>query len=184
MRPGVIRLSTGTRWPSSLGDSVIVSTGEGKGMDSTRRLFVTVAEAAVLFTLASWAFVLMTLAFRPHVPFRGETTAMLATVFVPDSLAAWWLYRRVRANRSRADTRRAATAFAVSAPLILGVGYLLGELVGGYAEVILGSRFILPAVASFIIVLMIFGPSAVVLWVLHPSGGVGAVPESDQNEHC
>jgi hypothetical protein len=153
-------------------------------MSATRRLFTTVAEAAVLFTVASWAFVLMTLAFRPLMSFRGETIAGLATVFVPDGLTAWWLIRRVRANRSRADARRAATAFAVSAPLILGVGYLLGELVGGYAEVILGSRFVLPAVASFIIVLMIFLPSTVVMWVLHPSGGVGVVPESDQDEHC
>jgi len=153
-------------------------------MDSTRRLFLTVAEGAVLFTVASWAFVLMTLAVRPPVSFHGEAIAGPATVFIPDSLAAWWLFRRARTNRSLADARRAATAFAVSAPLTLGVGYLLGELVGGYAEVILGSRFILPAVASFIIVLMIFVPGAVVMWVLHPSGGVGAVPESDQDEHC
>jgi hypothetical protein len=153
-------------------------------MGSTHRLFVTVAEGAVLFTVASWGFVLTTLAFRPPLSFHGEMIAGFATVFVPDGLAAWWFFRRVLANRSRADARRAATAFAVSAPLILGVGYLLGELVGGYAEVILGSRFILPAMATFIIVLMIFLPSAVVMWVLHPSGGVEPVPESDQDEHC
>ena len=157
-------------------------------MGATRRLFVTVAEMAVVFTVASWALLLVLglaapRAFAPDNPSQGEIVGMLA-VFVPDGLAAWWLLRRVRANRSRSDARRAATAFAVSAPIVLGIGYLLGELVGGYAEVILGSRFILPAVASFIIVLMIFVPSAVVMWALHPSGGVGPVPESDQDEHC
>ena len=157
-------------------------------MSATRRLFVTVAEGAVLFTVASWALVLVLglvipRAFTPDKSIHIEIIALLVAVFVPDGFAAWWLFRRVGANRSRADARRAATAFAVSAPLILGVGYLLGELVGGYADVILGSRFILPAVASFIIVLMIFVPSAVVMWALHPSGGVGPVPESDQNEH-
>jgi hypothetical protein len=153
-------------------------------MGATRRLFMTVAEAAVLFAVASWAllFVLALVAprvFAPDNSSQGGILGMLA-VFVPDGLAAWWLMRRVRANRSRSDARRAATAFAVSAPLALGVGYLLGELVGGYAEMILGSRFILPAVASFIIVMMIFIPSGVVIWALHPSGGVELNGGSDQ----
>jgi hypothetical protein len=153
-------------------------------MDATRRLFMTVAEGAVLFAVASWAllFVLLLMAprvFAPDSSIQGEIVGMLA-VFVPDGLATWWLLRRVRANRSRSDARRAATAFAVSAPLALGIGYLLGELVGGYAEVILGNRFILPAVAAFIIATMIFVPSSVVMWALHPSGGVEPNSGSDQ----
>jgi len=115
---------------------------------------------------------------------RGETIAIFLAVFVPDGLAAWWIFQRLRANCSRSDARRAATAFAVSAPVALGVGDVLGVGVGGYAEVVLGSRFILPAVVAFIIVLMIFVPSAVVMWVLHPSGGAEFVGGSDQDEHC
>ncbi len=87
-------------------------------------------------------------------------------------------------DRPRNDARRGATAFAVSAPLALGVGYLLGELAGGYAEVILGRYFVLPAIMTFIIILMIFLPSGVVMWALHPTGGVGSASESEQNEHC
>jgi hypothetical protein len=68
--------------------------------------------------------------------------------------------------------------------VVLGVGYLLGELVGGYAEMIHGSYSILLTVAAFIITLMVFIPSGIVMWILHPSGGVGAIPESDQHEHC
>ena len=162
--------------------------GEGGDMGATRRLFMTVAEAAVLFALASWTLVLVfglviPRAFTPDKSVHSEIIAILVAVLVPDSLAAWLIFRRLRTDRSRNDARRTATAFAVSAPVVLGIGNLLGELVGGYAEVILGNRFILPAVASFIIVLMIFVPSAVVMWALHPSGGIGPVGESDQNEH-
>jgi hypothetical protein len=158
-------------------------------MSATRRLFMTAAEGAVLFTVFSWALVLALglmspRAFTPERSIHSQIIGILVVVFVPDSLAAWWLFRRVRTNRSRADARRAATAFAVSAPVVLAIIYPLGLLVGGYAEAILGIRFILPAVASFILVLMIFVPSAVVMLVLYPSGGVGAVAESDQDEHC
>ncbi len=86
-------------------------------------------------------------------------------------------------HRPRSDARRATTAFAVSAPLTLAIAYVLGELVGGYAEVILGSRSILPAIVTVIIILMIFVPTAVVAWTLHPSGGIGPVGESGQDEH-
>jgi hypothetical protein len=152
-------------------------------MSPKRRLFITVAEGAVSFAVASWALVLVFSLVAPRVftsgsSLRAEIAATLV-VFLPDGLVAWWILRRVRASRLRDDARRATTAFAVSAPLALGVGYLLGELVGGYAEVILGSRFILPAMASFIIVLIIFVPSGVVMWALHPSRGAGPVGGSD-----
>lgn len=158
-------------------------------MSATRKLFMTVGAGSIVFTVASLAFVLAVWLLRRTIldgPISSHdaTIGAILIVIIPDALAAWWIFRRVRSNRSRDDARRAATAFAVSAPVVLAIGYPLGFLVGGYAEVILGGRFILPAVASFIIVLMIFAPSAVVMWVLHPSGGVGAVPESDQDEHC
>ncbi len=152
-------------------------------MSAPRLLFVTVAEGAILFTVASWALVVMLglvlpRAFMPDRSILSEIIAILA-VFVPDGLATWWLFRRLRTGRSRSDARRAATAFAISAPVVLGVGYLLGGLVGGYAEVWLGSWFILPAVVAFIIAMMSLIPGGVVMWALHPSGGVEPVVESD-----
>ncbi len=157
-------------------------------MGATRRLFMTVGEGAVLFTVASWALVwavgpVTPEAFRSHISLPAETILLFVIVFVPDGLAAWWIFRRLLVDHQRSDARRGVMAFAVSAPVVLAVGMVLGELVGGYAEVILGSHFILPAVAAFVMVLMIFGPSAVVVWALHPSGGVGLVGESDQDEH-
>jgi hypothetical protein len=172
----------------SLADK-FVGIGEGKPVGTARQLFVTVAEGAVLFTVASWAFDLVIALVAPRAFEHASSSyvqivVMLMAVLVPDGLAAWWIFRRVRTDRSRNDGRRAATAFAVSAPVVLGVGYLLGELVGGYAEVILGRYFVLPAAAVAVIVPMTFIPSGVVIWALHPSGGVSAIPESDQNEHC
>jgi len=149
-------------------------------MSATRRLFTTVAEGAVLFAIACWALVLVIglvtpRAFTPDKSIHGEIIGALVAVFLPDGLAAWWIFRRLRVDRSRSDARRAATAFAVSAPVALGVGNLLGALVGGYAEALLGRYFVLPAIAAFTIVMMIFVPSGVVIWALHPSGGVGPV---------
>jgi hypothetical protein len=161
-----------------------VRIGEGKPVGTARQLFVTVAEGAVFFTVASWAFDLVIALVAPrafeHVSTSySQIVVMVMAVLVPDGLAAWWIFLQVRTDRSRNDARRAAAAFAASAPLALGVGYLLGELVGGYAEVVFGHYFILPTVAAIIIALMIFIPNGVVMWALHPSGGVEPVSESE-----
>lgn len=144
---------------------------------------MTVAEGAVLFMITSWAFLLLIILKAPRT--FGDNSAsysqivvMMIAILLPDALATWRVFRRVRRD-SRNNARRAATAFAVSAPLALGVGYLLGELVGGYAEIVLGRYFILPAVVTVIILLVIFIHSCVVMWALHPSGGVGPVAESE-----
>jgi hypothetical protein len=145
---------------------------------------MTVAEGAVFFTVASSAFDLVIAlvappAFGNHSSGYGQMVVMLMAVVGPDGMAAWWIFRRVQTDHSRNDARRAATGFAVSAPLALAVAYLLGELVGGYAEVVLGRYFVLPAVAAVIVVLTIFIPSGVVMWTLHPSGGLEPVSETE-----
>ncbi|MFZ1919224.1 MAG: hypothetical protein WAU58_16745 [Terriglobales bacterium] len=147
----------------------------------TRSTFVIVAEAAVVSTVLSYAVVLSP---WPHVSPNGARVVLLLAFFAPFFLAAWWIFRRLKSDYSRSDSRRGALAFAVTAPLVLGVGNLLGELVGGYVEVLLGSRFILPSIGALVIVLMIFLPAGVVLWALHPSAGVEAVSEGNQHEHC
>ena len=158
-------------------------------MGARRTLFISVAKGSILFTIGCWAVVLA-LASQGRTIFDGPVSTLVAAigltlaVIVPDALAARWVLRKLLTDRPRNDARRGATAFAVSAPLALGVGYLLGELVGGYAEVILGRYFVLPAIMTFIIILMIFLPSGVVMWALHPTGGVGSASESEQNEHC
>jgi len=158
-------------------------------MNATRKLFVTIAKGSIFFTIACWAATVALLTFQRRAMLDGPVSTLdaalglILVVIVPDALAAWLVLRKLLADRPRREARRAATAFAVSAPLVLGIGHLLSELVGGYAEVTFGSRFILPVVAAFIIALMIFIPSGIVIWTLHPSG-VGPISESDQNEHC
>jgi hypothetical protein len=152
-------------------------------MQATRRLFVTVAEGATLFTIASWIFLLLLILIAPRT-FGDRSSSyvqivvMMTVVLVPDGLGAWWLLRRFRTDYQRNDARRAVTAFAVSAPVALGVGYLFGEMAGVYAEVVFGRYFVLPAVAMSIVVPMIFIPWGVVMWALHSSSGIGSVSES------
>jgi hypothetical protein len=148
-------------------------------MSAKHRLFMTSAEAALVFTGTSWAFLLVIMGFMPEAP-TYRVMSFAAAVILPDAVATWWIFRRLLLDRARGDAQRGATAFAVSAPVTLAVSYPLGELVGGYTEGILGSHFILPAVLGVIVLLTIIIPGAVVAWSLHPSGGVGAVAESDQ----
>ena len=158
-------------------------------MRSTRNLFTTVARAGVLFSVLSWALVFALVIVRRarfDVPESALSAALgtILVVFAPDVLAAWWLFSRLRTDRPRNDARRAAIAFAISAPLTSAVGMVLGELVGGYAEVFLGRLFILPSIGIFIIVLMVLIPNGVVIWTLHPSAGADLVRETGQHEHC
>jgi len=136
-------------------------------MATRRRLFVILAKAALLLTGAFWALVLgmMLPAMHRMSPDTNATGAATA-VLIPDGLAAWWVFRKFRVDRSRHDALKITVAFAVSAPLVLGIGNLVGYVVGGYAEVFLGSSFILPAVAAVTITLMgLLVPTAVLAWV-------------------
>jgi len=147
----------------------------------TSRLFRIVAGLALLFALSSSALALAIFPFITETAFfRG--VAVAAVIVIPDALATWWLFRRLGQHRTANDARRGATAFAFSVPLVLSVGYMLGVLVGGYAEVFLGRVFILPAIIVFISVLIVTIPGVVVRWALHPSGGVGPINQ-DLNEH-
>lgn len=153
-------------------------------MNAKRDLFVTVAGAALLLTVASWALVFVYWSFVRDRSVNGGIP-VAAVAVVPGALATWWIFRRLRVDRPGGDARRAATAFAVSAPLTLAIAYWVGELIGGCAAVVFGSRSVLPAVATLVIVLslMILFPDTVVAWALHPSGGVLPVGESGQDEH-
>jgi hypothetical protein len=146
-------------------------------MSAARRLLMTTAQAALIFAGTS---LLVTLVLIPRIPESRGAIGGAIVVLLPDTLAIWWIFRKLCLDHPRQDARRSAIAFAVSAPLTLLIGYLLGELVGGWSEVILGRYFILPAVAVFIIALMISIPGVVVSWALHPSGGIRPVGEHHQ----
>jgi hypothetical protein len=110
-----------------------------------------------------------TITIRPHV----RTTAAVV------ALATSWIFGRLPRNRPRADARRAAAVFTISAPVTL-IGHVFGEPVGGYSEATLGSRLIIPAILVFICLLMVIIRGAVVSRGLHPSAGGLPVGEGDQ----
>ena len=146
-------------------------------MSAKRRLFITVAEGSIFFTVVCWALILA-LAFHKRTFFDEPILTLIAApglilvILLPDALAAWWVFRKLLADRVRNDARRGAIAFAVSAPLSLAIGNVFAVLVGGWTERLLGGRFILPTVVAFVITLMAFVPSGIVMWFLHPSGRV------------
>jgi hypothetical protein len=62
--------------------------------------------------------------------------------------------------------RRIAIAFGISAPLFFGLSNVVGGLLGGYTEALLGSRFALGGVIMSNLIVMAFAvPAAVVAWV-------------------
>jgi hypothetical protein len=145
----------------------------------TSRLFKTVAGPGLLFAVSSSALVFVIPHFITQAAFSG-VLGVTAVVVAPDLLATWWLFRRLRVQHAVNEARRGATAFAVSAPLALGVGYPLGTLIGGYAELFLGRVFILPVIFIFLAALVIAIPGIAVRLVLHPSGGVQPFNEGSQ----
>ena len=151
-------------------------------MDQTHRTFARTAEAGLMLTVMSWTFTLAYSFFVHDMSVHGAAVTV-AVVAVPDAVATWWIFRRLRADRPRVDAQRAALAFAFSAPVALAVGNVLGAGVGSYAEQAFGKSFVLPSVAAFIILLMVVIPNAVVAWALHASGGVAPVGGSGQDEH-
>lgn len=135
-------------------------------MRERRTILINLAKAAILFTLASWALFLGVLALMHG---RLRNAGMIATasvVLFPDGLAAVWAFRALSRDQSKAYALKLSIAFAVVAPLVLAVGHVTGTLVGGYTEVLLGSRFILPAIAAFVLsLMMVVIPFVVTAWV-------------------
>ena len=106
-----------------------------------------------------------------------------AAIVIPCVLSTFWIFNRIRQFGSRNEARRGAIAFAVSAIVAMALAYPLATLIGGYVEVILGSRFILPSIAVFIVVVMVCVPGIAVSWALRPSAGVDALRKKDGDEH-
>ncbi len=154
-------------------------------MRTAPKVFRTVSEGSVLFLVVSWALEFLLAVQKRDIfdkPLTSTVALTLGTliVFIPDGLAAVWVFRRLRVLLSRSEASRATIAFAISAPVTLAIAYPLSLLVGGYAEVFLGSRFFLVCILAFVMVMMILIPNGVVRWAPHPSGGVEPVPANNQ----
>lgn len=133
-------------------------------MRETARSFVLVAEAALVVTAACFALS----GLQPLLPRAGEEVLGMLMAFVPTSLTAWWIFRRLCTRSSRRHARAVAIAFGVFAPVGLVVGLAVAQIPGSYADIWFGRPFGL--VGAFVGVLVAtflvsFIPSAAAVWL-------------------
>jgi hypothetical protein len=122
-------------------------------MRDQRWLFIVVGKAALMTTLGYFVLVLGTLGSK-IVLTHGEEEILGATMaFLPAGISAWWMFRKLQAYCTRREARAVAIAFAVLAPVSFGIAFLLSEISGGYAELLLGSPFFLAGAFVGIVVM-------------------------------
>jgi hypothetical protein len=135
-------------------------------------------EAALIVTVTYFALILIAVwPIIPHVSVGVQATAGAVGVLVPICLAAWWIFRRLRAHYARREARAAAITFGLFTPVPLGISLLLGPIVGGYTGIFLGTQSRLVAFSGAVmgivvmIALMTFVPSLLALWIMRHTGG-------------
>jgi hypothetical protein len=134
--------------------------------------FLTVVGKAALIVTVGWfalAVTLILIGFKPElIPAKGEILVAMA-LFLPLGAAVWWLFRKLRAHYKRSEARSVAIAFAVFAPVSLLIGLLLGQIFGGYAEMLLENRLLAFGGAlvgvTVVITVMSLAPCALALWI-------------------
>jgi hypothetical protein len=104
------------------------------------RLSVVVGKAAVIVVAGAYALVLATMAFRIDGDARPTVGILIgiSAVFLPTGAAIWWMSRTLRTVFQRREARAISTAFAIFAPISLGVAFVLSEITGSYGELIGG----------------------------------------------
>jgi hypothetical protein len=128
------------------------------------KLFIAVGQAALLADVGYCALVFV--AFKLAVTPIEQGVLGVVCALLPAGLAAWWIYRKLQKHYTQRESRAAGVAFGVVTPLSFAVAILLAQISGGYAEIVLGGRFILPAVFATVAVvttLLNFAASAFVL---------------------
>ena len=147
-------------------------------MSNTLRLFSVVAVGSLIATALYFglALGLNALLQRPSVPRTVQGIGVAITVLAPICIAAWWIFRRLRAFYERRAARSAAIAFGVFTPLPLAISLLLGPIIGGYTGNFLAaqSRWVAFSGAVTGIVVMIalttFVTSLSAVWIVQRIG--------------
>lgn len=146
-------------------------------MRTTLRLFVIVGVASLITTATYFGVVLALLPIlrRPDLPRLVQVPLLAVVVLTPICLAAWWIFRRLRANYPVRTARAAAIAFGVFTPVSLGVAFPLSTIVGAYSEglaryPVFGFLGAFVGVA-IIAALLSFVPCAFALWIARHDGG-------------
>jgi hypothetical protein len=104
-------------------------------------LFVAVGKAALITCVC--ALVVGVLSFRIAVTHVEQEILGAVIAIIPSGIAAWWMFRKLRAHCTRREARAVALTFGVFTPVSLGVALVLAQIPGGYAEALLGGPFAL-----------------------------------------
>ncbi len=108
-------------------------------MKRSVRLLLLIMRGSAVVTLGCFALVLPL--FKLHLTSIEQGVAGMAIAFVPSGLAGWWTSRTLRSEYPPVAARAAGITFAVLAPVGLGIGLLLGQVIGGFAGALLGNPF-------------------------------------------
>lgn len=144
--------------------SKISPTANQQPMGDKFTLFIVVGKAT-LMTVTGYCALILT-GFRLAATPMQQGILGVAGALFPAGLAAWWMFRNLQRHYTRRQWRAAAIAFGVVTPLSLAVAVVFAQIPGAYAEVVLGRRFILPAIfvsVAVVTTLLSFAASAFVL---------------------
>jgi len=99
---------------------------------------------------------------------RAEEAVLAATaIFLPGSIGAWWIFRRLQTHYTKREARAVAIGFAVFMPMSLAIANPLAQIPGGYAAILGPSFGLIGAVAGIVVMttLISFLLCSLALWV-------------------
>jgi hypothetical protein len=142
------------------------------------RLFVIVGTASLITGGIYFGVILafLPLLQRPNPPRMMQVIMLPVVALTPAGVAAWWMFRRLRARYPPRTARVTAIVFAVFTPVSLGAALPLSLLVGAYSEGFAGyTAFgLVGAIVGIVMIIALLGlvPCAVALWVTRRHRGI------------
>jgi hypothetical protein len=128
------------------------------------RLFIAIAEAALMVTGACFVLVLAT--FKLAVTQNEEMILGVTIAAISAGLASWWIFRKLKEHNPGREALAAAIAVAVLTPVTLGIAMVLSPIFGGYAGAFSTDRLAFPGAVVGIVVIYTIANFALVAFVL------------------
>ncbi|HXZ39780.1 MAG TPA: hypothetical protein VEG68_03500 [Terriglobales bacterium] len=104
-----------------------------------RLWFFTVVSAAAI--IASSGCLVPLVLLKIAIVTTVLQVIVLGAMLVPTGIAAVWLFRKLQLRYTRREAKAVAAAFLIFAPVALMIAIVVAEIPGGYAELLLGTRF-------------------------------------------
>lgn len=100
--------------------------------------FIVISTAAII---ASTGCLVPLLTLKIAVLTTVLEVMVLAAAYLPTGIAAFWMFRKLQLRYTRREAKAVAVVFSIFAPIALMIAVVLAEIPGGYAELLLGTRF-------------------------------------------